>query len=633
MLTYKSLYSLVDEQINKKIDYRSTDAYKVGEQLSRSQSMSEPFMMPGSGRRDITAQELIQAMQTVLDEALPDNIIEGLEVTATNPISNAVVISAGKGSTGGVIYELSEDITVTVPFDSVTQIFYVNLHKNRILLDKKADSSKLNIAKIIVPKPGATNKIKDRKEDDFPWDAYIVNLNIYDLYGINDKLEEDSIDLLRDNIGDILADNLIGNLRLSENLKILNTAGTLELDSKSVKMFDENENKMAEFNKNGTFFYDVSGREIAKFSIDEARIGNIKILVDRIQSENFVSGSTGFEFKDDGTGAVGGILITSNTLESSNFVSGFFGKGFQITSSGNAEFQNIRARGKIVTSVFEKGAISSVGGIFAVLDSDVLEEDMTASSTTMVISGDTTFTTNDILRIKVGTDDEWLEVTAVDGNTYTVARDKVGDYGSSCPAWKKGTCVVNYGQSGEGGIIMTSSEIYSPYMDFFTHTGSPWSSLVNKTRIGNLDGIAGASGYGIWGGDGYLGALEVIDTIGISAEGSIRSNLTGNYPYLEFSQSGLQLKSSPAGASYGVGKYGTSKYGYGAVAWIMNSDLKIPLAVIEEPGDVGATVADIRYYNRSSDPSGPAEVGDTCVVNGTLKICTGAGTPGTWAAV
>jgi len=254
---------------------------------------------------------------------------------------------------------------------------------------------------------------------------------------------------------------------------------------------------------------------------------------------------------------------------------------------------------------------------------------------TLTISGDTTFEVNDILRIKDGVDDEWMLVTdASSAPTYTVTRDLAGDYAADTnPIWTKGTAVVNYGASGEGLIFMTASEGNAPFIDFITHAGSPWTTTTVKTRLGNLSGIAGCSGYGIYGGDGFLGALDVIDIISIGSSGEIRSNTAGNYPYLSFSNAGLQLKDSDTGGTYGTAVYGTDKYGYGALAWIMNSDLKIPWAELKEPNAGASDVASIRLYNRSDDPGGAAEIGDLCVVSGKLKICTGAGTPGTWTVV
>jgi len=326
----------------------------------------------------------------------------------------------------------------------------------------------------------------------------------------------------------------------------------------------------------------------------------------------------------------------AQTIQSSNYVSGALGSGFTLQPD-LLEVGNIRARGKITTSVFEKETISTVGGNLLVLSGDVLDADMTAlDASTMTITGDVTFAVNDILRMKDASNDEWFKVTNIgSAPTYTVTRDQASDYAADTnPIWKTGTAVASYGQSGTGGIFMTSSEGNSPYIHFFTHAGSPWSATTAKTRIGNLDGIAGASGWGIWAGDGYLGALEVIDIISISSQGSIRSNLTGNYPYVEFSNSGLMLKDSDTGGTYGTVAYTTTGvYGYGALGWILNSDLKIPFVVLKEPNAGANDVADMRLYNRGDDPGGAAEIGDLCVVNGKLKICTGAGTPGSWTVV
>jgi len=225
-------------------------------------------------------------------------------------------------------------------------------------------------------------------------------------------------------------------------------------------------------------------------------------------------------------------------IESDNYVSGYAGSGFYIDED-KAEFGNIACRGLIRTSVFQKDVISAMGGNFMVLDSDVLDADMTADDDSdLTTKGTTTFATGDILRIKDGTDDEWLEVTAVNGNTYTVTRDKAGAYGADDnPVWKKGATVVNYGQSGDGGVYMTASESNAPYLSVFTHSGSPWTDLTTRLRIGNLNGYLGYTSdkYGIGIGDtnyylkydptNHLQIKGNVDIIGGDAYDKLEANL------------------------------------------------------------------------------------------------------------
>ncbi len=365
-------------------------------------------------------------------------------------------------------------------------------------------------------------------------------------------------------------------------------------------------------------------------------------------------------------------------IQSSDYVSGAAGSGFLI-SAGLIEAANISARGLIRTAVFQKDVISSVGGNFMVVDSDVLDKDMTAlDSSPMTTKQTTTFSMGDILRIKDGVDDEWLEVSGIpgptnalspgtviseasgdvtwsnfnnvkvsdnsyatvsvsnnwsyglkctnfgfnipinatitsvtieiemkvntgsvspwvrilpnntlkndvvvttseayyswsgtpavwgaitpaqvnaatfgvnmwipntagtvtasvdhvritvyytipEGTSYGVTRDKAAVYGSNAnPTWKKGATVVNYKQSGAGGIFMTASETNAPYISVYTHAGSPWSALTTRLRIGNLNGYLGYASnlYGI--GIGETGKSMTYDpTNGLRITGDI----------------------------------------------------------------------------------------------------------------
>lgn len=280
------------------------------------------------------------------------------------------------------------------------------------------------------------------------------------------------------------------------------------------------------------------------------RLG-IKATYRAIQSDNFVQDTSGWKLSAEGVGYfaegnIGGWNINATTIysdgnniildsankkiESGNYVSGVNGEGFHI-SEDLFETANISARGLIRTAVFQKDVISSVGGNFMVIDSDMLNVDMTAlDASTLTTKATTTFSVGDILRIKDGTDDEWLEVTAVNGAVYTVTRDKNSDYAADTnPTWKKGATVVNYGQSGDGGIFMTASESNAPYLSVFTHAGSPWTDLTTRLRVGNLNGYLGytTDKYGIGIGE-TTKYLKYDPTNGLRLRGEINSStITG----------------------------------------------------------------------------------------------------------
>ena len=137
---------------------------------------------------------------------------------------------------------------------------------------------------------------------------------------------------------------------------------------------------------------------------------------------------------------------------------------------------------------------------------------------TLITSGTSTFEVNDILRLKDNLNDEWMRVDAVtDSAHYTVTRDLAGNYASNNnPAWSVGAAITNYGIANSGGIFLTASETNSPYLEVFTHAGSPWSETTERARLGNLTGIAGASGYGLWTNNGFFTGTVSASTINTS---------------------------------------------------------------------------------------------------------------------
>jgi len=122
--------------------------------------------------------------------------------------------------------------------------------------------------------------------------------------------------------------------------------------------------------------------------------------------------------------------------------------------------------------------------------------------------------------------------------------------------------------------------------------------------------------------NGQIMSATIIDTTIVSNDFKTSSEL----PYLGLDDSGLYYTEAQAGSKYGSGvQYGDgTKYGTGIAFYVGNSGKPV-LSVEKE-----RSYADVHLYNRSSEPSGAATIGDLCCVSATLRLCTTAGTPGTY---
>jgi hypothetical protein len=177
-----------------------------------------------------------------------------------------------------------------------------------------------------------------------------------------------------------------------------------------------------------------------------------------------------------------------------DFVSGTAGRGM-FMSPDLFEMGNVFVRGLLRMAVLQYGSILAYGGSqYITKSADVLAETMTAlDASTLEIkndSGASAWANGDILMMQSDTDKEWLDIVSSSGNVYTVNRDKNGDYSADAnPEWEKGSAIMNFGQSGDGGIYMTADDSHAPYIEIFTHAGSPWSGLTTHLRFGNLNGF------------------------------------------------------------------------------------------------------------------------------------------------
>lgn len=270
------------------------------------------------------------------------------------------------------------------------------------------------------------------------------------------------------------------------------TTERMQWDSTNgLQIFDASNTAKAQFPTSGAA--QVSGWYLsANGFADNATEANANIFLDVSNTLIRVGPTTGSYVTIDGA---------NQQIRSSNYVAGMAGAGVTLEPD-LLEVGNIACRGIFRTAVFQKDIMSAVGGTVVIRPADVLSTDMSAlDASTLTIEGNETFAVGDFLRIKDDTDDEWLEVTNVAAApTYTVTRDKEAAYAAdSNPAWKKGATVTNWGASGAGGLLMTSSMTNAPYLQVFTHAGAPWTTITTMARMGELNGAYGyvASTFGV----------------------------------------------------------------------------------------------------------------------------------------
>lgn len=246
--------------------------------------------------------------------------------------------------------------------------------------------------------------------------------------------------------------------------------------------------------------------------------GNDIVILDaadatyRLAIGNATYASAPFRVTKAGVLTAAGASITG-TISSTVFSSGV--SGWQITAAGDAEFNNLVARGSFTTAIFVKNLISAVAGnLIVAKSSGVLDANYAVSGTMTIKSppgGGWLFATGDIVRLKdyeggASSFDTWVTVTQTGTeNVYTT----VLLAGTSPHTYNEGLAVVDYGASGQGIIQLSADGTNAPWMSIATHAGAPQTTLTEKVRVGLLTGITdplfGAlSGYGIWTDSGYF---------------------------------------------------------------------------------------------------------------------------------
>lgn len=272
------------------------------------------------------------------------------------------------------------------------------------------------------------------------------------------------------------------------------------------------------------------------------------------------------------------IVIKGGTDESPNsyigsgvFNSGVLGYGWKISQDGTAEFDNIIARGKIQSSVFEYDKISSVGGslyiaptIYTEVESgtiqgvSLIEEteentivELTVSWTlpykTKTENGKTVlenvngrdWNINDEIKLDgaILTNSQRIEFSDIDG---TITNFSIDPSNSNCSIvtisiyvsqvksnsligqkFLPGTIIILYGsEERRHGLYLTAAGGSSPYLDVYDDSEN--NQIKPAVRIGNLSGINDSNfpvtefGYGLYSSNAYLRGQLMLPGAGIT---------------------------------------------------------------------------------------------------------------------
>lgn len=227
-------------------------------------------------------------------------------------------------------------------------------------------------------------------------------------------------------------------------------------------------------------------------------IGSWEISSTQIKS--FPSGFIGIvldsEFALIQVGDVGGTHIqidgSNQRIRSSNFVAG--ASGFNISAiTGDAEFNNITARGELKTFLLtSSNQMAVAGNILVSKDAGKLGAAVAAADTT--VNFGKAMTVGDWIKIQgpdtAGTASiEWMLVgTLVSGTTYNVTRNVDG---SGANNWAKDTPFVVIGANGDSRIEITAGATGS--IQLITQ-GATWNTQTVQASMSTVDGaiVAGA---------------------------------------------------------------------------------------------------------------------------------------------
>ncbi len=364
---------------------------------------------------------------------------------------------------------------------------------------------------------------------------------------------------------------------------------------------------------------------------------NASSSIDSDGFAKFVSASIGGW--DISTGSIEGgnlLMKPEGILQTRDFASGL--KGWKISSEGNgtAEFENVRIRGTMRTTTFEKESVNAVGGQLWIANSTTITGSIIANDLTMSVKNAKGFENGEILIAKKvdgsGFQTEYILVnsSSIDGNQNNedenygriyVTRgygsgssgDFVGDIASISQSYEDGQVVVSTGKVGTGYIKLNAnpSDTATPFMDVVERTGSGLYDVSLAARLGDLSGLAGSDyvfgsstpGYGLATNNVYLqGGIKA--TFGeIGGFGINETTISSSNALLILSSSGQIFAESGRIASFEI-----------------TSSKIDALRLVEEFTPISERSGSINTQSLPSDIDGRATINITDVTSSNMGI-------------
>jgi len=257
------------------------------------------------------------------------------------------------------------------------------------------------------------------------------------------------------------------------------------------------------FTAGNTFFISSSVTNSQGFFISSSNF-NIKAGGDVTGSNvNFVGGTIGGWSLGDSTITGGNLILNkAGSIRSSDYITDTSGFIISSEENGFAEFENVKIRGTLATTTFEKESVNAVGGQLFIANSAAMTgSSVPATGSKFRLKNVTGFTKGEILLIKkvgdTGFNTEYVKV---------VSASRTNDGGDDDPDGLAGDLFV---ERGTGYYVRAKKEYLADNDSNGTiRTYSATLPLKYATSVQNFDS-GDANGFNVTGGHSHSGSFHI----------------------------------------------------------------------------------------------------------------------------